>query len=190
MVNDPESVIQRELDPTEKLLWYGRPPLGLRLRAHDAFLIPFSLMWGGFAIFWEVSVVAQGAGLFFAIWGVPFVLIGLYLIIGRFFVDAWQREKTYYGITPQRIIIVPGLLNRNVKSLNLHTLSDLSVSERTSGSGTITFGPTPPWWVYPGGGWPGMGHYAAPSLELEKDAREVYEIIRNAQQANRSARNV
>jgi hypothetical protein len=40
MANLPEEVIGAVLRPTEQLLWAGRPPVGVRLRAVDAVLIP------------------------------------------------------------------------------------------------------------------------------------------------------
>jgi hypothetical protein len=97
-------------------------------------------VWGGFAFIWEWSVFNSKAPFFFLLWGIPFVLVGVYLIVGRFFVDAWQRDKTYYGVTNERIIIVSGHLNRKVKTLDLGALSDLSLTERSDRSGTITFG--------------------------------------------------
>ncbi len=142
MWEEPESKLDGELREREQLLWYGRPKQGIRLRAIDALLIPFSLMWCGFAIFWEVTALTMGAPFFFALWGIPFVLVGLYFVFGRFLVEAKGREKTYYGVTDERIIIVSGLFSRKVKSLNLRTLSDVSLTEKADGSGTITFGPT------------------------------------------------
>jgi hypothetical protein len=79
---DTEQIISAELALGENLLWSGRPPDGLRLTGRDLFMIPFSIMWGGFAIAWESLVVLKGAPLLFRLWGIPFVLIGLYIMSG------------------------------------------------------------------------------------------------------------
>jgi hypothetical protein len=181
---EARSMIEGELGPQERLLWAGQPRAGLIVRPSDAFLIPFSLLWGGFAVFWEYSVVTDGAPFFFMVWGIPFVLVGLYFIFGRFLVDRKQREKTTYGLTNERVVIVSGLFGRTVKSLNLRTLSDVSLSERPNGSGTITFGQGHPysWWVQGMGWWPGMPP-AVPAFELIPDAKGVYETLRRAQRS-------
>src|SRR5262249_10592824 len=145
------------------------------------------LLWGGFAIFWEYSVLNSKAGLFLSLWGIPFVLIGLYLIFGRFLADARQRANTYYGLTDQRIIILSSLFGQTVKSLNLRTCSDVSLSERGDRSGTITFGPTAPFWAGQAG-WPGSGRYASPGFEMIENAREVFEQIRTAQSRANAAK--
>lgn len=41
-----------------ELLWSGPPRGGLRLRRQDAFMMPFCILWGGFAVFWEFSVLS------------------------------------------------------------------------------------------------------------------------------------
>lgn len=188
MDGEPEDLIRGELGPGEKLLWAGRPRQGFVLRAADAFLIPFSLLWGGFAIFWEASVLASGAPWFFALWGIPFVLVGLYIMFGRFWVDARQRAAAAYAVTSERVVIVSGVFARRVKSLGIDTITDVSLTERGDGAGTITFGPVPPFYGrYGGAGWPGFGHQADPSFELAGEARQVYEIIRGAQQAAKRA---
>lgn len=182
MWNEQKRFLELQLAPDERLLWSGQPRQGLLLRTADAFLIPFSLLWGGFAIFWEASVIATDAPFFFKLWGIPFVLVGLYIIAGRFFVDAKQRSKTYYGVTNERVIIVSGLLSRKIKSLNLRTLTDVSLDEKSDGSGTITFGATNPMSRWSGGmSWPGWGQQFTPSFELIREAKKVYDIIRSAQ---------
>src|SRR4051812_6815317 len=129
------SPIALELGNGEKLLWSGRPKQGIVLRPSDAFLIPFSLFWGGFALFWETMVVTGGAPFFFMIWGLPFLAIGAYMTVGRFFVDAYIRTKTYYGLTNQRAIIISGLINGQIKSVNVRTTSEIALDQRSDGSG-------------------------------------------------------
>ena len=176
----PNEIISPLLGREERLLWSAQPRQGLILRSNDAFLIPFSLFWGGFAMFWEYSVANSNAPLVFRLWGIPFVLIGLYLICGRFFADARLRSKTYYGLTSERIVIVSGLFSRSTKSLQLRTLSDVSLSESSGGRGTITFGPMAPWWASRSG-WPGAQRQLSPAFDSILAAREVYEKIRVAQ---------
>lgn len=59
--------ISAELGVGEQILWQGQPRQGMFLRAADFFMIPFSLLWGGFAFFWEYSVISKGAPLFFCL---------------------------------------------------------------------------------------------------------------------------
>jgi hypothetical protein len=182
MDRSSEDAIQSQLTSGERLLWSGRPIQGIVFRPSDAFMIPFSFMWGGFAFFWEYSVISAGnVPFFFVLWGLPFVAVGLHVILGRFVIDAKQRANTSYGVTNQRIIIVSGLLSRKIKSLNLRTLSDLSLDEKANGRGTISFGGSslPNWWMS-GMAWPGMPS-PAPAFELIEDPRTVFEVVRKAQ---------
>ena len=177
-------VVQSQLTNDERLLWSGQPRKGLTLRKADLAMIPFSLMWGGFAMFWEYSVVTTNAPLIMKIWGIPFVAVGLYLIVGRFFFDALARTKTYYAVTDVRVLIVSGVFWQQITSLNLATLAQISLTESTGGEGTITFGNN---MGYGGpfgrvGGWPGSQRYAPPSFDLIPNAKSVYGIVREAQQ--------
>jgi hypothetical protein len=188
MHQSPESTLTQQLDPTERLLWSGQPRTGIRFRGQDTYLIPFSLLWGGFAIFWEYMALTQVSqtpgpvGVVFPLFGLPFVGIGLYIIFGRFFADAHSRARTFYGVTNERIIIISGFFTQQTKSLQLRTLTDVSLIQRSDGSGTITFGPTHIMnSFFPAGSWPGTGRYAPPSFDLIERAKEVYDIIRNAQ---------
>lgn len=120
----------------EALIWTGRPVQGIRLRKSDWVLIPFSLLWGGFAIGWEIGVLMMGAGWFFALFGIPFVIIGLYLIIGRFFHDAWYRSKVYYGMTAEELFIKRP---KSVENIPFTKINNLEVQEEKNGRGSLNF---------------------------------------------------
>ena len=118
------------------------------------------------------------------LWGIPFVCVGLFFVFGRFFLDAHSRARTTYGVTNERILILSGLFAQQTKSLQLRTLTDVSLIQRGDGSGTITFGPAHYMNAFfPAGAWPSTGRYAPPSFDLIERAKEVYDIICNAQRA-------
>src|SRR4051812_14861337 len=63
----------------ERILWTGQPDPSRIFAPSDLFMVPFSLLWGGFALFWEAGVLGlagfgsgRPAPTFFALWGIPF----------------------------------------------------------------------------------------------------------------------
>lgn len=89
------------------MLWCGRPDPRLWFTGADLRQIPFSVLWCGFAIFWEVGAGRSG-GPFFAAFGVPFIAIGLYMVAGRFFYKYYRKKQTVYAITTQRALVAVG----------------------------------------------------------------------------------
>lgn len=180
--NIAHAALAMELQASERLLWSGMPQQGMRLRTGDIFMIPFSLLWGGFVFFWEYTVLNTGnAPVFMMLWGVPFVLVGIYLVIGRFIVDSYQRSCTYYAVTDQRALIVCGVFNRQVQGISLQNLNELKLTERVDGSGDIVFGPANPMYGWCSMSWPGMDKKIAPMFEFVENVRQVYDVIQRAQ---------
>jgi len=98
----------------ERMVWSGRPAQGLLFTGRDWLLVPFSLLWGGFAIFWEAGVLGfwetnakpHPISWFMSLWGIPFIVMGQYFIWGRFAWDAWLKRHTFYAITNRRVLIL------------------------------------------------------------------------------------
>lgn len=168
----------------ERIVWSGRPRQGVMLTARDIFLIPFSLLWGGFAIFWETAVMSTKASWFMALFGVPFVLIGLFLIFGRLPFDAWLRSKLRYALTDRRILILREGPWGSFKAVGLDRLPEATLIESSGGRGTIRFG-------QPAAFWNSYGHGAGlwiPTLDPTSQflgidgARRVFAMVQERSQ--------
>src|SRR5689334_11652917 len=116
--------IQFHLDRGERQLWAGTPRQGLVLKPSDVGDIPLSMLVAGFVYFLEEGALHDGNWLF-ALYGIPAVAVAVYFLIGRFRGDAWQRARTTYAVTNDRIIINSGLFRRTSRSLILRMLSDV-----------------------------------------------------------------
>jgi hypothetical protein len=178
--------IDEQLDAGEVVVWSGRPRQGIWFRAEDAALIPFSLLWCSFAIFWETMVLISRAPLIMRLWGIPFVLAGLYMVAGRFFHESWERARTWYAVTDRRILIVRTGRFARWKAIMLSQLPETTLQLHRDGCGTICFG--------------SAEHFKAarerrrapelPRFHGIADARAVFDLIRAQQlKLSRTARN-
>lgn len=149
--NVPFDVFSGELLPGETVQWAGRPNAGVIFHKEDWTVIPFTLLWGGFAIL--VFVGASGMGKFWtnrpdktfqwfdAIWGTAFVLIGQYMIWGRFVYSYWKKQRTCYALTNRRALIVEnGLKGSRTSSAYFDNMTIVDKRVRGDGIGSISFG--------------------------------------------------
>ena len=148
---NPET-FRGELLQNEKVLWSGQPDTSVIFSSSDIFQIPFSLLWGGFALFWEYSVVTQVAtspaagfaSIIFPLFGIPFVLMGLYFIFGRFFYKNFKKKRTYYAVTDKRILILTTLFGKRCNAVFINTIPAIQKSIQSNGTGSLIFGNTNP----------------------------------------------
>ena len=171
---------QDVLFPGERVVWEGAPAHGLIFQPLDVFLVPFSFLWGGFALFWNLQTWTTDAPLEFKLFGLPFLVAGVYVIAGRFLLDMWIRRGQHYFVTDRRILIVTRAPWRRVKSLDLKRLPGLELRERGDGGGTIKFGND-------GGIWTGrdFGIWSpalatTPQFIRIENVRRVYDLIDRA----------
>ena len=166
--------------PGERIVWSGRPSAGIIFTGRDVMLIPFSVVWCGFAIFWEASASRSRAPGFFLLWGAMFVCIGLYLVAGRFLVDAWLRRRTRYALTDRRVLIQRSRPFSDFVAVNLDRLPDVRLTERAGGTGTIRFG-------QPASTWGGRGFSAwgtaldpTPQFLAIPEVRRVFDLVQRS----------
>jgi hypothetical protein len=162
----------------EKIVWWGQPAQGLLLTSKDWFMVPFSLLFAGFAVFWESTVLnATNSPTIMKLWGVPFLLAALYLVIGRFLVDAWARRGITYAVTDKRILIHRSTPFAKFTVLTFDQLPSVNLIERSTGRGTIRLGQDQPAWANHGySGW-SPAFDPTPQFIAIEDARRVFDHI-------------
>jgi hypothetical protein len=138
-----------ELMPGETIEWSGQPNPSVIFHREDWLSIPASLMWGGFALVWfllAIGVLHDGSGkdfsgsVVFPLFGSVFVLVGQYLIWGRFVYEWWKKKRTYYALTSRRVLIVEEVFGRKTSSAMLEPMLLIEKRVRKDGIGIISFG--------------------------------------------------
>lgn len=173
-LNEPlQRLVTDEIDRGEKVLWTEqpspRPGFSWLAVAPMLFAIPFTL----FALFWMAAAggaLEFGGGqqplepgrIIFALFGVPFVLIGLGMMSAPYWLRPRLRravERTLYVITDRRAIIfdggyygdsglatlMVGVIRLSGKGTNIRSyapdqLGQIQRIQRDDGSGDVIFG--------------------------------------------------
>lgn len=143
MLQDVQKKVADELPPGETLLWCGKPRGGIRWYLSDITEIPFSIIWLVAVIYinyelfaWElpfiVAIIFRTFALFFIGFGILFAM--------RKWIDKWNRERTYYGLTDRNIIIVCDFVRKRANKFPLHELGAVTLIPEDEVCGTIDFG--------------------------------------------------
>lgn len=123
------------LNDGEHVIWQGRPSSRLFVfRTYDAFIIPFSILWG------IISLAALIFGIIHPAMpiasGLIFSVLALYMGIGRFYVSQKRRNGTRYALTNTRALIARATGGQAPDSMA--RTPDLPISLRKD---RVTFGP-------------------------------------------------
>jgi len=136
-------LVTANLLPSERIIWAASPARFPVFDATDLVMVPFSLVWCGFMVFWEVQVFAMNGPTFFKLWGLLFLVAGLYLVAGRLVVRWLTLRGTVYTVTNRRIIVATTTLGfSRENSRYLDRLDPPVLKESANGVGTIRFGST------------------------------------------------
>ena len=97
-----------------------------------------------------------------------------------------RKGRTFYGLTPRRAIIVFGVFNRHVHSIELASLRDISLLEGPEHVGTILLGAPPTGSNARPAGlrgmfWPGPEPHASRAFLTIDGARTVYDRLMEQQ---------
>ena len=68
------------------------------------------------------------------LWGIPFLLIGQYMVWGRFLLDAWLKRRTYYAVTNRRVLILQEGWKRKTQFSYLESIPEISREGNKTGT--------------------------------------------------------
>ena len=183
------SWVRGMLQPGENLLWTGKPEKLRLLGKEDIFLIPFSLFWCGFLAYMISMVWRSDSPPILRLFFIPFVLAGLWVLVGRFIPKLLSAKNERYALTSQRVIIQKG---KTTKSLELGNLPSMSMVQKSDGSGDIRFGDGASYYRdFNGFGWNTGRSYQMnlPELRGIPDVSRVEYRIRQAMEQLRERQN-
>jgi hypothetical protein len=150
-----QQLISNELRSGEKLVWAAQP-LPRVFRRQSIGIVLFGIPWTAFAIFWMTTAAwgvwghggynhagsnLPGPFVFFPLFGLPFVLIGLGMLSSPFWLSR-QARRTVYVLSDQRAIVITGKAlggGVTVQSFEPDRLTSMERSQRADGSGDLVF---------------------------------------------------
>lgn len=120
-------------DAGEHLVWQGQPNKGLRFRVETLMQSLFGVFFLAFAIFWMAMASGMSSGMprefgpvsLFPLFGIPFVLVGFYMVIGNYFWKAYLRGRTRYALSNKRAFIATRGLRKDLKSWPIDAQTEL-----------------------------------------------------------------
>lgn len=129
------------LHPDETLIWTGRPRKVFLFQKEDLVALPVGVAMIIFGIYFIQALLRSadsGPGTTYGIvFMCVFLLVALWMTVGRPLLSYRNRKKARYALTSRRLIVDDG---KERKSLDLTNLPNMTVTQRSDGSGNIAIG--------------------------------------------------
>ena len=136
-----------ELVSGEEMLWSGKPGLSILSSRGTVFMLLFGIFWLGFSLFWEFGAIVaylESGVIIFPIFGIPFVIIGLFLVFGLPVYMRHKKKNTVYAVTSKRLIIITyKRRDKDVQTTFIKDIKGINKTVKRNGVGTIVFGNNP-----------------------------------------------
>ena len=156
------------LDPDEQILWQGQPDGRFRIEFDSLRESLPGLLMLAFALFWMYQ--AAQASVFFALFGLFFVVLGLRQLLSPVIWPAYLRSRSWYTLTDRRAIVATDVPFKG-RRLTSYPIDRNTLVEYVDGDPpSILFGPE-------------RGRRAErPGFRYIADAETVMPLIRRIQQ--------
>ncbi|MEZ6048303.1 MAG: hypothetical protein R3C11_22565 [Planctomycetaceae bacterium] len=136
-------LVERELREGEHITWIGQP-LPWKFGKLYIGLTLFGIPWTAFALFWMAGAAQfeipdfQRKDDFFFLFGLPFVLIGFFMLTAPYW-SMRKAKQTVYVMTTKRVILIEKSLYVTISSFSPERLKSLRREEYPDGSGNLIF---------------------------------------------------
>ena len=131
------------LAPGETIHWQDRPTGAVMWRDLLQAQSLFGLLFAGLAWAWLQGVRWMSGGvtrsaeglILFEVVGALFIAVGAYMVIGRLFVEAWQRRRTWYTLTDRAAYLATNTFGkRSLKRIRLDEMNLLQLVDEEPGT--------------------------------------------------------
>ncbi len=167
------------LEKDEKLLWQGQPEPGVRIEWKNPLEFVLALFFSGFSVFWVFT--ASAAGGIFWMFGLPFLVVGFYNLIGIHYWHAHRRKNTRCSLTSKPALIATTKAGRrSLKSVPLLPDTELHLEESNGLTSKFFAKEMPGIWYSSG-----FSSHAASRVGFERlrEGRSLYARMREVQSA-------
>lgn len=139
MSREVQDLVKQQLAPGERVLWAGQPVPG-RLARRTLPIVFVGIACTAIVLFliWAANTWWRGLALLAWIILLPFLLIGLAMLLAPLFATRKAR-RTIYVVSDRRAVVISGLFSRSVASFGPNQLRVLRLEDNPDGSGDVAF---------------------------------------------------
>lgn len=142
-----QALVRKEV-AGELIRWVGMSPAG-RMFLYSTPVWLMGIPWLAFSLFWEATVIGglfglkgaprgmpSGMGWVMALFGLPFIAIGIGMVLAPFWA-ARKARHTAYVLTDKRLLTITAGRSTTVRSVDPRRIVAVEYTKRTDGSGNI-----------------------------------------------------